>query len=126
MWDRLSECGKPVVIYGMGNGADKIADRLLSKGIEVSDFFASDGFVRGQSFRGKTVLSFNDIKEKYKDFVILVAFATRLREVLDVIYELDEKYVDVIRKRWAEFTHGEGCDWESLTPAINEKENINA
>ena len=40
--------------------------------------------------------------------------------------ELDEKYVDVIRKRWAEFTHGEGCDWESLTPAINEKENINA
>ena len=92
MWDRLSECGKPVVIYGMGNGADKIADRLLSKGIEVSDFFASDGFVRGQSFRGKTVLSFNDIKEKYKDFVILVAFATRLREVLDVIYELDEKY----------------------------------
>ena len=40
--------------------------------------------------------------------------------------ELDEKYVDVIRKRWAEFTHGEGCDWEALTPAINEKENINA
>lgn len=28
---------------------------------------------------------------------------------------------NVIRKRWAEFTHGEGCDWESLTPAINEK-----
>ena len=35
--------------------------------------------------------------------------------------ELDEKYVDVIRKRWAEFTHGEGCDWEALTPAITEK-----
>ena len=39
--------------------------------------------------------------------------------------ESHEKYVDVIRKRWAEFTHGEGCDWEALTPAINEKENIN-
>lgn len=30
--------------------------------------------------------------------------------------ELDEHYCDVIRKRWAEFVFGEGCDWESLTP----------
>ena len=31
--------------------------------------------------------------------------------------ELDPKYCDVIRRRWAEFTSGEGCDWQSLTPA---------
>ncbi len=31
--------------------------------------------------------------------------------------ELDEKYCDVIRRRWAEFKYGEGCDWQSLTPA---------
>ena len=31
--------------------------------------------------------------------------------------ELDPKYCDVIRRRWAEFVHGEGCDWQSLTPA---------
>ena len=38
--------------------------------------------------------------------------------------ELDEKYCDVIRRRYAEFINGEGCDWESLTPEINiEKEN---
>ena len=30
--------------------------------------------------------------------------------------ELDPKYVDVIRKRWAEHVHGEGCDWQKLTP----------
>lgn len=29
--------------------------------------------------------------------------------------ELDPFYCDVIRKRWAEFTHGEGCDWKALT-----------
>lgn len=29
--------------------------------------------------------------------------------------ELDPVYCDVIRKRWAEFTHGEGCDWKLLT-----------
>jgi DNA modification methylase len=30
--------------------------------------------------------------------------------------ELDPRYCDVIRRRWAEFVHGEGCDWQSLTP----------
>ncbi len=33
--------------------------------------------------------------------------------------ELDPKYCDVIRRRWAEFIHGESCDWESKTPIIN-------
>lgn len=38
--------------------------------------------------------------------------------------ELDPKYCDVIRRRWAEFVHGEGCDWQALTPEItNDKEN---
>lgn len=32
------------------------------------------------------------------------------------LVELDEHYADVIRKRWAEFKYGEGCDWKSLTP----------
>ena len=29
--------------------------------------------------------------------------------------ELDPKYCDVIRRRWAEFKFGEGCDWTALT-----------
>lgn len=32
--------------------------------------------------------------------------------------ELDEKYCDVIRKRWAEFVHGEGCDWQAKTGTV--------
>ena len=32
--------------------------------------------------------------------------------------ELDPKYCDVIRKRWAEFKFGEGCDWQAKTPAV--------
>lgn len=34
--------------------------------------------------------------------------------------ELDPHYCDVIRKRWAEFVHGEGCDWKSLTPEVSD------
>ena len=37
--------------------------------------------------------------------------------------ELDPKYCDVIRRRWAENVHGEGCDWQKLTPS---KECANA
>lgn len=31
--------------------------------------------------------------------------------------EVDPKFADVIRKRWAEQVHGEGADWVKLTPA---------
>lgn len=40
--------------------------------------------------------------------------------------ELDEKYCDVIRRRWAEFKYGEGCDWKTLTPAITDEKEENA
>ena len=33
--------------------------------------------------------------------------------------ELDPKYADVIRRRYAEFVHGENCNWQELTPVIN-------
>ncbi len=38
--------------------------------------------------------------------------------------ELDEKYCDVIRRRWAEFVHGEGCDWEALTPVVENEARV--
>ena len=36
------------------------------------------------------------------------------------IMELDPKFCDVIRRRWAEYVHGDGCDWKSLTPEVAE------
>jgi DNA modification methylase len=38
------------------------------------------------------------------------------------LMELDTLYCDVIRKRWAEFVHGEGCDWQALTPVSGRRE----
>lgn len=32
------------------------------------------------------------------------------------LMELDERYVDAIRKRYAEFRYGESCNWQKLTP----------
>ena len=44
MWDILRGENRPIVVYGMGNGADKLIRRFDSLGIEIADFFASDGF----------------------------------------------------------------------------------
>ena len=48
LWQTLAETNKTVVMYGMGNGADKILAVCERYGIEVAEFFASDDFVRGQ------------------------------------------------------------------------------
>ena len=92
MWQSLKEETRPIVIYGMGNGADKLIARLESLGIKFADIFASDGFVRGHSFHGIRVKSFSEIKELYPDFVILLSFATRLSEVIDLLCDMNEKY----------------------------------
>lgn len=85
LWSYLSEIDRPIVMYGMGNGADKILKVCAEYGICVSDFFASDGFVRGHSFHGKTVLSYSDMKRKYEraDPVILLSFASSLPSVME-------------------------------------------
>jgi len=92
MWDSLSEESRPIVVYGMGNGADKLFLRFEEYGIKVADVFASDGFVRGHSFRGYKVKSFSDIREKYDDFVIVLSFASNREEVLFMLSELDFRY----------------------------------
>ena len=92
VWNLLKKETRPIVIYGMGNGADKLLSRLESNGIPYADFFASDGFVRGHSFHGKRVLSFSEVREKYSEFVILLSFASTRREVLDLLYSMSEEY----------------------------------
>lgn len=92
MWEDLKNESRPIVVYGMGNGADKLFDRLSEYGISPSDIFASDGFVRGHSFRGMRVKSFSEICSQYDDFVILLSFASNRREVLDMLYAIDERY----------------------------------
>ena len=78
LWTYLASSSKPIVMYGMGNGADKILKVCDRKGIEIKDFFASDGFVRGQLFHGSRVMSFSEVREKYnrETCVILLAFGS--------------------------------------------------
>lgn len=83
LWTYLRSAQLPIVLYGMGNGADKLIAQLSARGLEVADFFASDGFVRGHSFHGKTVLTFDEILAKYEDFIVLLSFGSSLPELLE-------------------------------------------
>ena len=90
LWQYLkaeADRGRPILLYGMGNGADKILTVCEAYGILVADFFASDGFVRGHSFHGKVVLSFSAAREKYGDesMIVLLSFASSRPEVLETI-----------------------------------------
>ena len=82
VWQNMRSCGRPLVLYGMGNGADAILDRMAEEGLTAAALFASDEFVRGQSFRGFTVEHYADIKERLGDFAVVIAFASELPEVL--------------------------------------------
>ncbi len=78
----MKEATKPIVLYGMGNGADKIISALDRYDIKISGVFASDGFVRQKIFHGFKVTDYNTAKENFGDMIVLVCFGTALPEVI--------------------------------------------
>ena len=93
LWTHLANTNKPILIYGMGNGADKIISYFEEYGIKYQDVFASDGFVRGHLYRDKRVISYTEACEKYgNDFIIVLSFGSRLPDVMEIMHELDKKH----------------------------------
>jgi hypothetical protein len=92
VWDVLKDETRPIMVYGMGNGADKLFMRFEAFSIKVSEVFASDGFVRGHSYRGYKVKSFSEIKENYSDFVIVISFASNKPDVIEMLSLINNEY----------------------------------
>ena len=92
VWDTLKDSDKPLVLYGMGLGAEKIMSELEQRGMRADDIFASDEFVRGHSFKGYKVLRYSEVCEKYKDFNVVLCFASHIDEVIDRIAEIDSEH----------------------------------
>lgn len=91
VWDRLLSAKLPIVIYGMGDGADKIIHELHVRNLEVSDIFASDEFVRGHSFRGHRVMRYSEVYEKYRKFIVLVAFGVHDTPTMERLYAMSRQ-----------------------------------
>ncbi len=91
VWQRMQSCGKPVVIYGMGDGALKIMKEMERCGVRADAIFASDDFVRGQSFVGYPVLKLAQVEERYEDFLIVMAFGVHDEPTIRRVMELSRR-----------------------------------
>lgn len=82
LWDELAASPLPLVLYGMGDGADKIRAALAARGLSVSAVFASDDFYRpGKTYAGLPVETLARVEARFPDFIILVAFGSHLPEL---------------------------------------------
>ena len=85
LYQHLKNTQKPIYIYGMGNGAEKLKLELDEREIPLAGIFASDEFVRGHSFLGYKVIKYSDLPS---DAVILLAFGSFLPELLERFYKM--------------------------------------
>lgn len=91
LWTYLQNSKKPVVLYGTGNGADKILDELERRGVTVQGIFASSGFVRNRSFRGFQVESYESCRERLGDMIVLMCFGSTRPEVWENISRISSE-----------------------------------
>lgn len=92
VWDTLKSDGKPIILYGMGLGAEKIMAELELRGLKADEIFASDEFVRGHYFKGYKVLKYSEICKKYTDFNVVLCFASHIESVIKKIAEINKRH----------------------------------
>lgn len=92
VWERLASTDKPIVMYGMGDGAEKILAVFEKYGIRPAEFMASDEFVRGHSFKGYRVKKLSEIEAEYDDFIVVICFGTAIPEVMDRIDDIAKRH----------------------------------
>ena len=92
VWESLKNCETPVVLYGMGDGADKVLSAFEKYGIKASAVMASDDFVRGQSFRGFKVKKLSELETELGSFTVALCFASQLPGVMSAIKTVAQKH----------------------------------
>lgn len=93
VWDVLARETAPLVLYGTGNGGDKMIAALAKIEKKPDGVFASDGFVRSRTFHDMPVLSHEEAVRQFgKDMVVLVSFGSPLPEVMENMRSLSRQH----------------------------------
>lgn len=92
VWQYLKNTDLPIIMYGTGNGADKILDNFIKFGISIHGVMASSGFVRDREFRGYKVYPIEYFEEMLEDFIVVIAFGSNRPEVLENIKNISQKH----------------------------------
>lgn len=91
LWEYLKKTHKPIVLYGMGNGADKIVSVLKNKEIPFKGIFASSGFVRNKTVYGLPLESYSTLKERFGKMIVLLCFGTHRADVMENIKRISKE-----------------------------------
>ena len=95
VWEKLQETTEPIIMYGTGNGADKVVDIFEKLDIKLSGVTASSGFVRERFFRGFPVKPLEYFEEKYDASTIVITFGTSIPDVMNNIFNI---YTNTVNK----------------------------
>lgn len=88
IWQRLKAEERPIVLYGTGNGADRIIDILEKENIKISGIFSSAAFVRDRFFRGYKVTDYETCKKEFPHMLVLMCFGSAREEVLENVRKI--------------------------------------
>lgn len=91
IWNKIKTESRPIVLYGTGNGADRIIDILERENVKISGIFSSAAFVRDRFFRGYKVTDYETCKKEFPDMLVLMCFGSAREEVLSNIRKISEE-----------------------------------
>lgn len=72
--ERIKNTRLPVLLYGTGDGAEKVNAYLTANGIVPCGTVASEGFVRGQEFLGRRVMRVSEAEAVFGRFCAVICF----------------------------------------------------
>ncbi len=96
LWWYLQLLTEPILIYGTGNGAEKLLGLCQKYGVKITGFFSSDDRPYHGLFCDYPVLSHREILRRYPDAVILLAFGTQREDVLNRILSLSREHLVLV------------------------------
>ena len=96
VWESLKNSGKPIVLYGMGDGADKVLKAFEKFNIQAAGVMASDEFVRGQSFHCFKVKKLGELEAELGDFTVALCFASQLPDVMETIKRVAQRHKTLV------------------------------
>ncbi|MBR5295620.1 MAG: FkbM family methyltransferase [Clostridia bacterium] len=91
IWTYLQNAKKPILIYGMGDGCDKIISVCREKNIKISGIFASDDYVREKTIHGFKLISLSEAKRTFGDMIVLLAFGVFREDLMEKIISLSKE-----------------------------------
>lgn len=91
IWSRLKDEKRPIVLYGTGNGADRVIDILEKENIKISGIFSSTAFVRDRFFRGIKVSDYETCKKEFHNMLVLMCFGSAREDVINNVKKIGEE-----------------------------------